>query len=110
MKKKSFVEFRFCDQIVHASQGQTVLDAILEAGLEIDHSCGGNATCGTCRVIVRSGVDRLPARNEIEQEFASDRSMADNERLCCQLVCDDHSLRAVQLFPPGRVETKKGLE
>ncbi len=110
MKKKSYVEFIFDDHIVRASQGQTVLDAILEARLEIDHSCGGNATCGTCRVFVVKNFAQVPARNEIETEFANDRNLADDERLCCQLVCDDQSLQDVQLLSPGRSVTKKGLE
>lgn len=102
MKKKSFAQFTVNGHVVGASRGQTVLDAVLESRLEIDHSCGGNATCGTCRVFVVRGSERLPDRNEIEKEFANDRGMAANERLCCQMVCETW-LNDVECFTPSKM-------
>lgn len=72
------------NRLVDASQDESILEAALRAGLEISHSCGGNGTCGTCRVWVREGLSGLPARNEVEQEMAEDRGFQPQERLCCQ--------------------------
>lgn len=72
------------EKIVEASHGETVLEALLRRKIELDHSCGGGGTCGTCRIFVVAGLDRLPPRNEIENEFAEERGFAENERLACQ--------------------------
>lgn len=69
---------------VSASQNQTILDALLAAEVEIDHSCGGMGSCGTCRVFVEAGLELLGPRGEIEEEIARDRQFEANERLCCQ--------------------------
>jgi 2Fe-2S ferredoxin len=70
--------------IVHASQKQTILEALIEAEIDIDHSCGGMATCGTCRVFVDQGLETFEVRNELELEISRDRNFAKNERLACQ--------------------------
>lgn len=83
---KSSISLRILpeDRIVPTSHGKTILDAILDDGLEIDHSCGGMGTCGTCRVFIEKGLEKLAPRNEPESEIAGDRQFAENERLSCQ--------------------------
>jgi 2Fe-2S ferredoxin len=71
-------------RIVQASQGQTILEALLENRIEIDHTCGGMGTCGTCRIFVQRGLEKFDPRNDIEEEIAVDRDFAENERLSCQ--------------------------
>ena len=72
------------EKTVYASHGQTILDAILSADLEIDHTCGGMGTCGTCRVFVEQGLETFQEPGEIESEIRNQRGFARNERLCCQ--------------------------
>lgn len=67
-----------------ASQEETLLEALIRQRIEIDHSCGGNGTCGTCLVQVVEG--NTSDRNEIEQEMSTERKFKTNERLACQLV------------------------
>jgi 2Fe-2S ferredoxin len=69
-----------------ATQGETILQAALNNRIEINHSCGGNGTCGTCRIFVQKGLDLLEKANEIEAEFAAERGFAENERLACQTL------------------------
>lgn len=74
---------------VVASHGESVLSAALAAHIQIPHSCGGMGTCGTCRFIVRAGLDLLEPRNEVESEMAMDRGFRPDERLACQsLACE----------------------
>lgn len=72
------------EKVILASHGQTILDALLENDIEIDHTCGGMGTCGTCRIFVQQGLEQFEARNEIEQDIAEDRQFTENERLSCQ--------------------------
>lgn len=71
------------------SQSATILEALLELKVEIDHSCGGNGSCGTCRVFVEAGLEKLDLRNEVEAEIAHDRGFSANERLSCQTQVKD---------------------
>ena len=79
------ITFLPSETVVEASQkDESILEAALNAGFPLDHSCGGNGTCGTCLVWVEEGLERLGPREEIEQEMAEDRGFAPEERLCCQ--------------------------
>lgn len=67
------------------SDGMSLLDLCQKNKVNIDHSCEGMASCGTCRVIITQGLSDLPPRNALEQEMADDRGFAPEERLACQL-------------------------
>lgn len=82
MKRVHFPEF---NQSVTVSQNSSILDAALEAKINLNHSCGGNGTCGTCLIIIQKGLENCSPRNEIEKEMADDRGFAPHERLACQL-------------------------
>lgn len=68
----------------------SILELLIENDIDIDHSCGGMGSCGTCRILIHSDHNILPKRNEIEQERADDLSFNDNERLACQLCPIDN--------------------
>lgn len=68
------------------SEGETLLERLLEQGVDIAHDCGGKLACSSCRVVVRSGVERLEAASEDELDML-DRSgaAAPGARLACQV-------------------------
>ena len=70
---------------VFIQSGDTLLETLLRAKIDIDHVCGGNGTCGTCRVFVEKSGELSPIRNEIELEMAQDRGFTNFERLSCQI-------------------------
>lgn len=88
---KSLISFRILpeNKIVQASHGQTVLEALQNSKIKIDSSCGGMGTCGTCRIFVDQGLDRLGPRTEAENEISQDRAFESNERLSCQCVVQE---------------------
>ncbi|MBL7688499.1 MAG: (2Fe-2S)-binding protein [Bdellovibrionaceae bacterium] len=67
--------------------GSTVLEIAVENSVDISHSCGGMGTCGTCRIHLSVLSGQPLARNEIEQEMATDRGFQTDERLSCQVEC-----------------------
>jgi 2Fe-2S ferredoxin len=73
-----------------------VLDTLIDADIEISHSCGGMGTCGTCRIEVLSPLGQCQSRNEVEQEMALDRSFGEHERLACQL----HAFKGLKVRVP----------
>ncbi len=69
---------------VFADEGLSLLENLLESRVEIDHSCGGNGTCGTCCVQVIEGIENFSEMGELELEMKFDRGFKPSERLCCQ--------------------------
>lgn len=68
------------------SKEESVLAIAINNKISIEHSCGGNATCGTCLVeVISPPPQSLDERNELEQEMAIDRNYKVSERLACQL-------------------------
>lgn len=51
----------------------------------ISQSCGGFASCTTCRIFVTKGLAFLKPREELEAERALERNFSEQERLACQV-------------------------
>ncbi len=83
VKKQKFI---INEQLVEAKvcPEDTLLDVATRSKLPLNHSCGGMGTCGTCRVIVREGLEKLGPPESVEQEIIRDRGFSKIERLACQ--------------------------
>ncbi len=68
-------------------KNKTLLEQCLDHKIDLNHSCGGHATCGTCRVFIENHKD-LPKRNHLELEMANSRGFSPSERLSCQIKAD----------------------
>ncbi len=65
----------------------SVLDIALSHGVEIPHSCGGTGACGTCHVLIESGLDDLPEADDGEMDVIDRVAGNDlNSRLACEAV------------------------
>jgi len=73
-------------QTVDVAEGQRLVLAIEEAGVEIGHRCGGYARCTTCRVAFTEGEPATMTRAEYDK--LSERGLLGQYRLSCQIVCD----------------------
>ena len=71
---------------VQVAPGTRVLEAAQASGIELVSVCGGEGTCGTCRVRAVDGV--LSAETAEEESLLSDTERGDGWRLACQAqVC-----------------------
>ena len=68
-------------QIVDAEAGKSILHIALDAGIPMEHACGGNGFCTTCMCKVRAGMENLSPRNDREENMGV---MEDPDRLSCQ--------------------------
>jgi ferredoxin len=85
------------------ADGQRLVLAIEQQGVDILHACGGNARCTTCRV---EFIDGEPtAMTRAEKEKLEQRGLT-GVRLSCQIVCDhDMHVRAIsRLEGSGRAD------
>jgi len=64
--------------------GTSLLAAAARLGLEINHYCGGQCSCGTCRVEVLDGAGALSAQQGMEQMVLGSSHTAAGNRLACQ--------------------------
>jgi uncharacterized 2Fe-2S/4Fe-4S cluster protein (DUF4445 family) len=73
--------------------GKNLLDAARELGVDIESVCGGQKTCGKCKVRVQEGrfqrhgitssVDHLSPQGEEEQNELSEQEIAEGYRFAC---------------------------
>jgi 2Fe-2S ferredoxin len=71
----------------HIGQDFSLLDIATEAGVDIDHSCGGVCACSTCHVKVRQGLGSCSKATEDEEDMLDTaRDLDTDSRLACQCV------------------------
>jgi 2Fe-2S ferredoxin len=76
-----------------AKAGVSLLDNLLDQGIEVEHACEKSCACTTCHVIVRKGFDSLSEASEDEEDLL-DRAwgLTPVSRLSCQAIVDDQDL------------------
>jgi ferredoxin len=79
-----------------APDGQRLVLAVMDAGVDILHRCGGNARCTTCRVQILGG-DPGPMTEAEIAKLATLDELPENMRLSCQVrCCDDLRVRVLR--------------
>ena len=66
-------------------EGQRLVLAIEDAGIDILHRCGGHARCTTCRVEVLEGDAGEKTAREVAR-LSREQDLAPNVRLSCQIL------------------------
>jgi len=78
--------------------GTTALRAALALGVDVDHFCGGKASCASCRVEVLDGAAQLSPLSPRERMVLGPARAAAGDRLSCQAQI----LGPVRLRVPAR--------
>jgi 2Fe-2S ferredoxin len=70
--------------------GDSLLEVILDAGIELHHNCGAVCACSTCHLYVKKGMEFLEALSDKEEDFI-DRALIPRieSRLGCQCVIQE---------------------
>src|SRR6266540_2267722 len=71
-------------RIIVAPIGQTILEAVRDAGLPHASVCGGRARCTTCRVRINEGLAALAPPSQMEAQALARVDAPPNVRLACQ--------------------------
>jgi uncharacterized 2Fe-2S/4Fe-4S cluster protein (DUF4445 family) len=64
---KHTVTFLPSERKILINEGENLLQAAMEAGIHINASCGGSATCGKCKVKLRRGTADSPKHPKLTQ-------------------------------------------
>ncbi len=92
---------RFGDVSGEVPGGISLLAAASKLDVDLDHFCGGQASCGTCRVEVVAGAEHLGDRRGPETMTLGQRA-DDGDRLACQArVLGDVHVRIPDFFLSG---------
>ncbi len=82
---------------IHAAarEGETLLQVLLQAGIEMDPWCGGAGACATCRVVVQAGAESLSPMSNAERALLRvvDGLTADARLACAARVHGDATVR-----------------
>lgn len=79
-------KIRFADRgiTMEVEEETSILEAALEHGVSMYHTCGGNASCSTCRVKVISGGANLTPIEAAEAQVLDAFDLTPPHRLGCQ--------------------------
>lgn len=79
--------------VIEGAPGQSVCDALLANGIEIEHACEKSCACTTCHVVVREGFNSLEPAEELEEDLLDKAwGLEPNSRLSCQALVTDTPL------------------
>lgn len=97
------------------TRNTTLLDAAKEIGFSLNHDCGGNASCTTCRVEVESGAENLSEIEFEEQDLLDREALSEPwHRLGCQAkVLGDVTVRVPEAkwaAPTTRKSEARGVD
>lgn len=79
--------------VIEASSGVSICDALLDNGIAIEHACEKSCACTTCHVYIRQGMDSLNESDELEDDLLDKAWGLDMQsRLSCQTIVADEDL------------------
>ena len=73
---------------IEAPRGSNLMKDLLEQGVPVASSCGGEGVCAKCRVEVLKGRENLSAQNQTEKDLREIHQLAANERISCQALLE----------------------
>ncbi len=102
--EEALVTFRG-QEAVSVEPGTTILAAAIAQDLDIDHFCGGNCSCGTCRVEIMGGHRSLSKPQAAEEMVLGAVALAAGDRLACQARLEGEVEVVIPRFFGVREET-----
>jgi 2Fe-2S ferredoxin len=87
----------------------SLLDLAEEAGVAVDHACGGVCACSTCHVYVREGLASCNRSTDDEEDMLDEaRGVDTTSRLACQCVPNGSQDLVVEIPSWNRNLVKEG--
>lgn len=73
--------------------GESILDILLDNGIEVEHACEKSCACTTCHVIVKEGFNSLDEASDEEEDLLDKAwGLKPTSRLSCQAKVADTDL------------------
>ena len=83
-KKKELIRIIFnpLNKVIEVEKGINLLEAIRQAGIQIESICGGKGQCGKCKVILSKG--KIEYLSDAHKKHLSEQEIAEGYILSCQ--------------------------
>ena len=78
--------FKNKNRTVDVEKGSSILEAALKHHVPLYHSCGGNCSCSTCRVLILKGAEHVSRMEDPEAEVLDAFDLTPPHRLGCQTL------------------------
>ncbi|MGA3289091.1 MAG: ASKHA domain-containing protein [Candidatus Bathyarchaeia archaeon] len=104
MNKEIEICFQPEGKMITVTSGITVLEAAKEAGIGIRSECGGEGSCGKCRVIIKNQAE-VSGATAVEKKHLSSSELTNGLRLAC-CACVQGNL-AVMVPSESRIGKRK---
>ncbi len=98
------MEYRI--RIDHAAGGSSVLEVLQAQGYYIPAPCGGNGTCGKCRVRF---LHDLPAPSKTDQKYLTKEEIADGVRLACRTAAVEGAVIEIMAEDENAMKVASGF-
>lgn len=93
----------------YPGQAGSLLQTLMAAGVDIEHSCGGVLACSTCHVYVRKGGDSCNEPSDEEEDMLDTApALQRGSRLACQCVPDGSEAVEIEIPAWNRNAVKEG--
>ena len=85
--------------------GDSLLEVVLDNGIELHHNCGAVCACSTCHLYIDKGNEFLAELSDKEEDFI-DRAVTPqiNSRLGCQCVLQDGDGGIIEITLPDQTQ------
>lgn len=74
---------------IDVSADQSLLQGVLNAGVDWMHACGGKGRCTTCKGRVIKGSENFTPESPAEKRYRDQQLLRSDERLICQVRIRD---------------------
>ena len=71
---------------------QSLFHLLINSGIRINSLCGGQGSCGKCKILVHDGKEFLTTHTNFEKELLTPQEIEQNYRLACQCYVQENSL------------------
>jgi 2Fe-2S ferredoxin len=93
----------------HLGLRGSILGELAEAGIDIEHACGGVCACSTCHVIIKQGIKSCGLASEEEEDMLDGApALTPQSRLACQTIPDGSADLVVMIPEWNRNLVKEG--
>ena len=80
-------------ELIDATSGVSVLDNLLQNGVELEHACEKSCACTTCHIYIREGSESLDEASDTEEDYLDKAWGVDpDSRLSCQALVEGENL------------------
>jgi 2Fe-2S ferredoxin len=90
---------------------ESFLDVAMNAGIPLEHACGGSCACTTCHLIIREGEQNLSDMEDNEADRLDTAwDLTTSSRLGCQAVIKGDVVAEFPLYTRNYVQEGGGIQ